>query len=65
MAAIEVAGTGFDEQDQPTFVLWPEEAAAAFAALPPRTAQQEAAWQELMARKLKEYRAQRRRRDLD
>ncbi len=64
MEAIEQVGTGFDEHDQPTFMIWPPEAAAAFAALPPRTPEQETAWQELMARKLTEFRAKRSRRDL-
>jgi hypothetical protein len=64
MAAIEKAGTGFDEHDQPTFVIWPPEAAAAFDALPPRTPEQENAWRDLMARKRKEHRAKRSRRSV-
>jgi hypothetical protein len=59
MTVIERAPIAFDANDQPTFLIWPPQAAAAYEALPPRTPEQEKAWQALMARKLEEHRARR------
>lgn len=41
----------FDEHGEPTFVFWPPKAQAAFEALPPRTAEEQLRWRELMDRK--------------
>lgn len=64
MDAAESMPLKFDEEGEPTFVLWPPSAQQRYEALPPRGAAQEERWLELMDRKRKEARARERDRRL-
>lgn len=64
MTVVENLPIAFDDGGEPTFELWPPQAQARYEALPPRDADQERRWQQLLHNKREEARARERHRRL-